>query len=140
MPRSERPAAIASIEACRIPAPAPWAKTKHARAFSGRISSADTAPALPTVIFSSCAALIGLPAATTRRLRPDIVVTNDLAPEGQLLRKERVELAGAGEYQRHHLGLAQLCSRRRLAEDLADLLRQFLGHFSGHALGRKHAP
>ena len=42
----------------------------HVRAFSGFISSADTVPALPTSIFSSCAALIGLSAAATCAVTP----------------------------------------------------------------------
>src|ERR1700685_2729295 len=37
-----------------IPAPAPWANTKHARASAGRIRSAETVAAFPTAISSFC--------------------------------------------------------------------------------------
>src|SRR5258707_6871338 len=37
-----------------IPAPAPWAKTKHARAFGGRSRSAETDPAFTISMSSFC--------------------------------------------------------------------------------------
>src|SRR4029450_7174163 len=55
MPRSPRPVATACMNGWVIPAPAPWAKTKHARAFGGRSRSAETEPALPISISSFCA-------------------------------------------------------------------------------------
>src|SRR5438067_10380350 len=54
MPRSASRCAIASRNACRIPAPAPWASTWSRRATSGRSSSADTLPTpSPTANVSS---------------------------------------------------------------------------------------
>src|SRR5712672_740131 len=47
MPRSPRPDATVSMNGWVIPAPAPWANTKHARAFGGRSRSAETGPAFP---------------------------------------------------------------------------------------------
>src|ERR1700761_7737270 len=41
------------MNACVMPAPAPWANTKQARGCAGFVSSADTAPALPTSILNS---------------------------------------------------------------------------------------
>src|SRR5579859_232804 len=58
MPRSARPEATAAMNACVMPAPAPWANTKPARACCGRVSSAETAPALPTSILSGSASFI----------------------------------------------------------------------------------
>src|SRR5713101_380603 len=58
MPRSLRPAATASMNACVIPAPAPWAKTKHARASVGRSRSAETEPAFPISMSNLCALAI----------------------------------------------------------------------------------
>src|ERR1700733_15776273 len=37
-----------------MPAPAPWANTKQARAWAGRIRSAETVAAFPTAISSLC--------------------------------------------------------------------------------------
>ncbi len=54
MPRVARPEATAAMKGCVIPAPAPWASTKQARALTGRSSSADTVPAVPTAISSFC--------------------------------------------------------------------------------------
>src|SRR6476619_4820677 len=42
------------MNAWAIPAPAPWAKTKHACADGGRSISAETAFALSTCSFNSC--------------------------------------------------------------------------------------
>src|ERR1700756_1113138 len=41
------------MNACVMPAPAPWANTKQARGCAGAVSNADTAPAFPVSIFSS---------------------------------------------------------------------------------------
>src|ERR1700756_2363200 len=54
MSRSWSPAAICTMDAWVMPAPAPWAKTKHARADSGLSSSAETVFALSTFNFSCC--------------------------------------------------------------------------------------
>src|ERR1700744_5063257 len=54
MSRSQRPPANLSMKGWAIPAPAPWANTKHARGFSGHSRSADTAPALPVSIVNCC--------------------------------------------------------------------------------------
>src|ERR1700730_7075914 len=48
MPRSARPAAAVSIKEWVMPAPAPWANTKQARALFGAASSAETEVDLPT--------------------------------------------------------------------------------------------
>jgi hypothetical protein len=52
--RGKRPAATSSMQPWVIPAPAPWAKTKYARADEGRSSSAETESAPSTFSFSSC--------------------------------------------------------------------------------------
>ena len=54
MPQSQSPAATVSMKAWVIPAPAPWAKTKHACGDDGRSSSAETASAPSISIFSCC--------------------------------------------------------------------------------------
>src|ERR1700756_4047781 len=41
------------MNACVMPAPAPWANTKQARGCAGVVSNADTSPALPASILSS---------------------------------------------------------------------------------------
>src|ERR1044072_4294637 len=51
MPRSAKPAAPVSMKGCDIPAPAPCASTKQARALRGRSSSAETDVALSTCSF-----------------------------------------------------------------------------------------
>src|SRR5215471_10473559 len=45
------------MNACVMPAPAPWANTKQARGCAGFVSSADTAPALPVSISSSASSI-----------------------------------------------------------------------------------
>src|ERR1700749_1280541 len=52
MPRPASPAATVSMNGWLIPAPAPWANTKHAVARAGRVSNAETEPALPVSILS----------------------------------------------------------------------------------------
>ena len=46
------------MKACVMPAPAPWAKTKQARAFAGEIRSAEMPAAFAIPISSSCALVI----------------------------------------------------------------------------------
>src|SRR6185437_6820768 len=54
MPRSPRPAATVAMNGWAIPAPAPWANTKHALARVGLIRSAETEPELPVSNVSCC--------------------------------------------------------------------------------------
>src|SRR6476646_5290973 len=54
MLRSRRPLATVAMNGCVIPAPAPWAKTKQARARGGCIRMAETESALPVSMVNCC--------------------------------------------------------------------------------------
>src|SRR6266851_10489328 len=54
MPRSARPIAAVSMKEWVMPAPAPWANTKQARASFGATSNAETEVDLPTSMTSFC--------------------------------------------------------------------------------------
>src|ERR1700730_752413 len=54
MPRAARPVATAAMNGWLMPAPAPWANTKQARAGCGRVRSAETEADFPASIVSFC--------------------------------------------------------------------------------------
>src|SRR3954469_12854251 len=72
MSRLQRPVASCSMNWCVIPAPAPWAKTKHARARGGWSNSAETAFTSSIRNFSFCApmAVMSRNCSRFRRNRP----------------------------------------------------------------------
>src|ERR1700675_3051676 len=80
------------MKAWVMPAPAPWARTKHACAPGGRNSSADTSLPLSTCSFSGCGltAFIALAACLLTQYR---VVVQDIFPD-------RFGLNGAEQYPR----------------------------------------
>ena len=67
MPRSASPIATVSMNGCAMPAPAPWANTKQARALSGRSSSAETEVVFSRVSFSRWAVIGFRPGDTSKK-------------------------------------------------------------------------
>src|SRR5438270_10805264 len=80
MPRSARPAAACSMKECVMPAPAPWANTKQARACGGFTSSAETEVALPTSMTIFCGVLSFIAAASPARDNSATHATSRLIP------------------------------------------------------------
>src|ERR1700722_17458803 len=56
-----------------VPAPAPWAKTKHARACEGRFRSAENWPAFALSMLSCCGLTAFISSARARELQGELI-------------------------------------------------------------------
>src|ERR1700754_1955881 len=120
------------MKAWVMPAPAPWANTKQARGRSGLVSSAETAPALPTSIFIGSASFMVLrPVGESLRYCLDIVFDQlDVGSSlplaiGQAVRIQRsadrdTRLRGDLTYQPGVTDILQEDGRYPLGPDLGD--------------------
>src|SRR3954453_21581883 len=86
------------MNSCVIPAPAPWAKMKHACAVEGRSSSADTSSAPSILSFNFCGLTMFIRDARCFLIPPPSVGT----------RPERSRGRGGGDVTMRALGVAVL--------------------------------
>src|SRR5258708_16744322 len=104
MPRPARPAATVSMNGWLMPAPAPWANTKHATARAGFVSNAETEPALPASIERCCVLMA-------------VIVQASLAKIGSGGKRHSLEFRGVEFSHRRHATAPQhptLTTPRRL--------------------------